>query len=146
MRWWPRAASRRACALRQGGTSIRILNLSGNHVADQGASALGQALATNVSLVDLDLSANKIGADGGVALAGGVALNTRAERTLCLRLARNALGDATAVAFGSVLAEPHCAGLVSAKGGRGVHTREMKKHAFVCVCVCRIYVSSLQTA
>ena len=49
------------------------LRLHYNHIGNEGAKALGSALAVNSSLATLILSANKIGVEGAKALAAGVA-------------------------------------------------------------------------
>ena len=53
-----------------------MLDLGFNDIGDEGATALGNTLATNQTLGTLYLSANKIGPNGAAALACGLRRNS----------------------------------------------------------------------
>jgi hypothetical protein len=55
--------------------SLTVLDLSGNRIADDGASSLAHGLQGNSSLLDLNLSNNRITSTGAVALAQALAGN-----------------------------------------------------------------------
>ena len=54
-----------------------MINLSWNGFADDGAAVLAKALASNETLLQLDVSCNRISTDGLVLLAEGIKANRR---------------------------------------------------------------------
>jgi len=49
--------------------------LSWNGFADEGAAAVGESLRENNTLIDLDLSNNRISTEGALALSKGLQIN-----------------------------------------------------------------------
>ena len=65
-------------------TSVRLLGLEENRLADDGATVLAEMLRANESLATLDLSNNLIGDTGVLRLLDGLASNSTIKQ-LCLR-------------------------------------------------------------
>lgn len=80
---------------------LRVLNLKGNELGDEGAIVVGSFIRSNSSLEVLDLSWNVIRLRGVAALAKGLKAN-RALRTLCL--SRNSISNEGAAEIGEALA------------------------------------------
>lgn len=57
-------------------TYLEIVNLSWNGFSDMGAAALGEMLASNTELTELDISSNRISLEGTEHLAKGIKKNT----------------------------------------------------------------------
>ena len=53
-----------------------MINLSWNGLANDGAKALGRALRYNSSLLELDVTCNRVNMEGAVALADGLRSNS----------------------------------------------------------------------
>ena len=85
-----------AILLMKGGCILSSLNLSRNRIQDQGAQALGVALRSCRTLVDLDIRNNKIGDTGLVAIADAMASNSAIQR---LQIFGNNFDDQSADAF-----------------------------------------------
>eukprot|EP00944_MAST-04C_sp_MAST-4C-sp1_P007640 g7640.t1 len=85
-----------AILLMKGGCILSSLNLSRNRIQDQGAQALGVALRSCRTLVDLDIRNNKIGDTGLVAIADAMASNSAIQR---LQIFGNNFDDESADAF-----------------------------------------------
>ena len=95
----PEAGAAIAASLEATHCSVTSLDLRRNGLAS-GATALGAALAKNLSLTTLLLGENELGPAGGIAVATGL----RSNRSLtCLDLANNALGDDGAIALAEAL-------------------------------------------
>ncbi|KAH3764809.1 leucine-rich repeat protein [Pelomyxa schiedti] len=73
--------------------TLACLDLSGEHIGDEGARLLAAVLSTNKSIKTLDLSDNEIGPDGAKLLSEAIALNSTLTY-LCF--ARNHIGPAGA--------------------------------------------------
>ena len=58
------------------GSALVELNLSGNRLSDDGAHAMGTALANNTTLRWLDLSMNSINDEGLASIAAGMGENS----------------------------------------------------------------------
>ena len=76
------------------------LDLSGNNISSEGASVIGQALATNESLISLNLRLNNIGDEDGAILLQGLSKNTTLNH---LNMAANKLGSMSVKALLQVL-------------------------------------------
>jgi hypothetical protein len=78
--------------LRKRGLDNRIftLDLSSRQLGDVGASALGKAIATNVSIRELTVMWNDIGDSGAKALGEAIICNTSLTK---LNLSYNDIGD-----------------------------------------------------
>nr|XP_006821489.1 PREDICTED: uncharacterized protein C14orf166B homolog [Saccoglossus kowalevskii] len=76
--------------------SIRILDLSWNGFANEGALAMGQALKVNKQLIDLDLTNNRITNDGALAIAKGLESN---DTLKVLKIGKNPISAAGAMAI-----------------------------------------------
>ncbi|KAG8459931.1 hypothetical protein KFE25_010980 [Diacronema lutheri] len=96
-----RASAAAAAAGDDEPAGLESLNLRDTAAGDEGARALGAALAADPPLRELTLSRCGVGDAGGVALANGVGANSRLG---WLDLSGNALADAAATALGDALA------------------------------------------
>jgi Ran GTPase-activating protein (RanGAP) involved in mRNA processing and transport len=81
-------------------TSLEILNLDWNQIGDDGASAMGAALAASTTITALHIEANQIGAAGAQAI--GHSLKTNRSLTQ-LNFGRNKIGEGGAQALGEAL-------------------------------------------
>jgi Ran GTPase-activating protein (RanGAP) involved in mRNA processing and transport len=89
-----------AAVLKENSTIKEIdIDLHGNHIGGEGAAALA-GLKVNSSLQTLNLTWNKIGDDGAVALAAGLKVNSSLQT---LNLTWNKIGDEGAVALAEAL-------------------------------------------
>jgi hypothetical protein len=61
-------------------TSVKSINLEGNEIAAEGASALADALKSNTSVTSINLNFNAIGDKGASALADALKVNTSVTR------------------------------------------------------------------
>jgi hypothetical protein len=86
-------------ALRTNTTLIQ-LDLTGNKVGDGGATFIGEALKINSTLIYLNLLNNGIGATGATALGKGIKINSTLKQ---LNLCGNEIRDNGATAFGEGL-------------------------------------------
>jgi hypothetical protein len=85
-----------AILLMKGGCALSKLNLSNNKIQDQGAQALGVALRTCRTLVDLDVRNNRINNTGLLAIADAMMVNTSMQR---LQVFGNEFQEPSADAF-----------------------------------------------
>ena len=86
-------------------STLLDLDLSGNNIGSGGATHLGEALTTNVTLATLRLRGCEIGDDGAIAL--GAALRTNRSLDL-LDVAKNEISDAGVKALiNAVYAQQH---------------------------------------
>lgn len=79
---------------------ICAIDLSGNKICNIGAVELGIGLASNDSLLSLNLRLNTIGDEGGKGLVSGLTENTTLRQ---LNLSANKLGSSSALAFAQSL-------------------------------------------
>ena len=87
---------------------LACLDISGNKISSEGASIMGQALATNESLLSLTLRLNSIGDEGGKDLFEGLKQNATLRH---LNLSANKLGSSSAMNLLKLLdekASPDC--------------------------------------
>lgn len=89
-----------AILLMKGACGLSALNLAGNKIQDQGAHALGVALRTCRTLVDLDVRNNSIGNSGLLAIADAMNQNTAIQR---LQVFGNKFEEAAADAFSELV-------------------------------------------
>lgn len=80
-------------ALMRASSRLKTLVLAENQIGDQGARAIGEGLKTNMALETIGLEGCGIGADGGTALASGLAANAGALRA-CDLWRNERMGDA----------------------------------------------------
>ena len=89
-----------AILLMKGACGLSALNLAGNKIQDQGAHAIGVALRTCRTLVDLDVRNNSIGNSGLLAIADAMNQNTAIQR---LQVFGNKFEEAAADAFSELV-------------------------------------------
>jgi len=89
-----------AKGLAQNGTLVKLMLCSNYLISDDGASALGTALATNISLRELDIRDCPIVSLGAQGLARGLAQNTALRS---LNVGKNFIGPQGAAGFGLTL-------------------------------------------
>ena len=82
--------------------TLEVLDLRGNAMTDEGASALGAMLAENTTLKELSLAENCIMRKGATALAGALKNNSA---LLALELNENPVDDQGATAIAQALVE-----------------------------------------
>jgi Ran GTPase-activating protein (RanGAP) involved in mRNA processing and transport len=80
--------------------SVTNIDLSGNEISDEGASALADALKVNKSVTSIDLSCNEISDEGASALADALKVNTSLTN---IDLCYNKIGDEGASALANAL-------------------------------------------
>jgi Ran GTPase-activating protein (RanGAP) involved in mRNA processing and transport len=61
-------------------SSVTNINLDDNAIGDEGASVLADALKVNTSVTDISLRSNKFGAKGATAIADALKVNTSLTR------------------------------------------------------------------
>ena len=100
-----------ADALGASESHVTELDLASNSLGDEGAAAVGAALATSPSVAIISLEGNSIGPDGvSPSFHSALKINTQLER---LVLRSNQVGSAGAVAMAGGLAENPASGLLS---------------------------------
>jgi hypothetical protein len=87
------------------GECATSIDLHGNSIHDEGATALAAALKANSRIQVLDLSANGVGTAGGCALALAVQQGCGLR---VLDLSGNNVGNRTAIALGAARARSQC--------------------------------------
>ncbi len=79
---------------------LATLSVADNDIKSDGGTILGEMLASNASLFDLDVSLNRLGDDGGKSLIEGLKNNGTLKS---LKLASNSLGSNSIVALSKVI-------------------------------------------
>lgn len=85
--------------------SLKILDLSGNSLKENGVKLLGESLKNNKNLVSLNLNNNKIENNGGFYLADSLIKNNALEK---LFLAGNRINENSLSSLLSVIGNKHC--------------------------------------
>ena len=81
-------------------TTLTELNLSSNFIGDAGAASVADALKSNTTLTKLNLSSNGIGAAGAASVADALKSNSTLTK---LNLSENDIGDAGAASVADAL-------------------------------------------
>ena len=86
--------------LKERGCHVAVLNMANNDIGMNGGTALGQAIAFNMYLTNIDLSDNGLGIAGGRAIAEALCTNRSVK---VLDMSKNFIGPEGGQAFGAAL-------------------------------------------